>query len=235
MQLLLVAIAVATLCASIAWAIRAPRILVVQCAASAFLTSTMVLSFLEHAGPLTRWFVFVIYSLSLISALLLILGVVRMLRSIGPIAQEAVKVTAALIGAAILLGTIASWCNRYTSWTFLLPVPRITVDGSPTSGYVHLGQTSRDPIASLWVTVRRHRASETYQVWLPAQRRDKANVWRACTEPWFPIVAHGDVIPHGCMFAPFEQTDVERPRNLAFGHKSVEFSADDGVRVRAEW
>jgi hypothetical protein len=236
-SLLLIALAVAAMYQAIAWSLRTRSYLVVAVSSIVFLTMSLTLALAAYEfGALTRWLVFLIYSASLISSLTLTVGVARMLRGIGPKMQQVVDAAAILIGAWLLLCTLAimgSTAQGYTSWHFLIPAPRLTVNGKPNSGYIHWFDGGPTVGNDVIVTVRHRWRGETYSVVRPAGHKPSVH-GSGCIEPRLPAVSQGD-IRYQCLFASDDTATPEPPRNLLSGTNFVEFTDDDGKRVRAEW
>jgi hypothetical protein len=113
---------------------------------------------------------------------------------------------------------------------FMLPTAGLTVGSKPNSGYVHwaAGNFGSDVV----VTVRQRWQAETYWIALPANHR--ATVSTCKDAPRFPLFAVREL---DLSWSEGDVAASTRPpeRNLLYGPKFVEFIADDGIRVRAEW
>ncbi len=125
------------------------------------------------------------------------------------------------------------------AWFFLVPGTKLLDDGKQISGWVHRGGNEGN--SAMIVTLAHGARRETYWVDLPTEKLggvSRCDLWGSSR---FPILVFGDVVP-SCVFdAGGDQEDglphrsQPAKRDLAAGAKWVEFTADDGSRVRASW
>jgi hypothetical protein len=124
--------------------------------------------------------------------------------------------------------------SPYAVWYFVVPSARLTVDGRPAQGWLHRSSHR----GTLFLTRRDRRKAESYMIWIPHDRQGSVvscGHWTAPRLPAFPI---GDVNPP-CWTIVASEDPSPKPslaaRNLAAGINFVEFTADDGSRLRASW
>lgn len=136
----------------------------------------------------------------------------------------------------VLLGLVVahSIFSPYVAWYFVVPAARLTVNGRAASGSLHRGRSGE----TLFVTRRDKKQAESYMVSAPHDGRGivwNCGTWTAPRIPAFPI---GDVNPP-CLFGAIVEGSDSRarvpPRDLTTGNGFVEFTADDGSRIRASW
>jgi len=124
--------------------------------------------------------------------------------------------------------------SSYTTWYFRVPNVRLTVDGKEVQGWLHRGNHGQN----MFLTRRDKVKAESYLISLP--RDNQRMVW-SCgdwTAPRFPVFPIGDVNPPCWTFSIGESsapTPTPPPRNIAVGTSFVEFTADDGKRIKASW
>ena len=157
-------------------------------------------------------------------AIMLAIGIARVLAGAGPMARAIGAFAAAGI-AVSALAIVYSSVNGYTVWYLAIPTARVTVDGERNSGYVHMNAAA---CRTLYVTRRGFWSAESYRVYVPGER--PAFIERSFPIPRFPVFAEGDIQRRD----PFAH-DQPHERNPKSGPAFVEFTADDGRRVRAEW
>ena len=136
-----------------------------------------------------------------------------------------------LVGALIALEAF----SPYTAWYFVVPKAQLTVDGRREQGWLHRGNHGE----TLFLTLRNKGKTESYMIWVPHDR--KGVVWNCgnWTAPrFFPAFPIGDLNPPCWTFSTSE-APTPKPtlpaRNLAVGAGFVEFTADDGSRIKATW
>jgi hypothetical protein len=139
---------------------------------------------------------------------------------------------AILILMGILLGRMIF--SPYTAWYFIVPNAQFTVDGKAEEGWLHRGKQSE----TLFLTRRAKGKTESYIISLPQNRQGfvwNCGNWTAPRFPFFPI---GDVNPPCWTFyvgeGPAPKSTLPA-RKLAAGSRFVEFTADDGSRIRGFW
>ena len=124
--------------------------------------------------------------------------------------------------------------SPYTAWYFIVPSARLTVDGSPQQGWVHRGNHWEN----LFVTRRKAGNVESYLIMLPRNRQGSVSSCESWTAPRFPVFPIGDVNPPCWRYYAAEDPTPRfnpPPRGLASGEHFVEFTADDGSRIRGSW
>lgn len=148
--------------------------------------------------------------------------------------RRGVKIAA--ISILVLLGIVITVdiFSPYTVWYFVVPSARLTVDGRPERGWVHRGKHRE----SLFLTRGDRGKTESYMICIPKDRQGyvlSCGHWTAPRLPAFPI---GDLNPP-CWTIVASEDPTPKPslpvRNLAAGTAFVEFTADDGSRVKASW
>lgn len=142
----------------------------------------------------------------------------------------------AAISILVFLGIVITLdiFSHYTAWYFVVPSARLTVDGRPEQVWLHRGNHRE----SLVLTRRDRGKAESYMIWIPHDRQGSVlscGHWTAPRLPAFPI---GDVSPP-CWTIVASESPTPKPslptRNLAAGTNFVEFTADDGSRLKASW
>ncbi len=135
-----------------------------------------------------------------------------------------------LVGVVIILEVF----SPYTAWYFVVPKARLTVDGRREQGWLHRGNHRE----TLFLTRRSKGKAESYMIWIPHDRQGIAWSCGNWTAPRFPAFSIGDVNPPCWTFSAGE-APTPKPtlpaRNLAVGADFVEFTADDGSRIKASW
>jgi hypothetical protein len=148
--------------------------------------------------------------------------------------RSILKIAAILI--LVLFGIVVTHeiFSPYTAWYFVVPKTRLTVDGRPEQGRLHRGNHGE----TLFLTRREKGKEESYMIWIP---RDRQGIVASCghwTAPRFPVFPIGDVNPP-CWTFFFSGGPTPKPtlpgRNLAAGIDFVEFTADDGRRLKISW
>lgn len=123
-------------------------------------------------------------------------------------------------------------------WYFIVPSARLTVDGGPSEGWLHVRRDDRGKI--MFVTRRSGGKAESYMIVLEKGRQGRAWPCGDWTAPHFPLFPIGDVNPP-CTFFTVAGQEPAQPkpkpvnRELRSGPDYVEFTADDGKRIRASW
>lgn len=234
-SLIVLAVAVAFIAAQ--FSLRLRRSLVLYTAGPVFVVTTVALSApIDSLGPPTPWLMFLFLSSALASGLVLTLLLFRTLITLGTATRILLIITGAMVSAFLVLAvpaSIYSASHGYTSWYFLVPAVRLTVDGTPNCGYVHLssaGAFGKDVV----VTRRRFGRVEAYSVMMPTGQN--TSVRRSSTvASRIPVFAVGDVLPSATVTFDDGPRSAPPERHLKAGPTFVEFTADDGKRVRAEW
>ena len=142
----------------------------------------------------------------------------------------------AAISILVLLGVLVSRevFFSYTVWYFVVPSARITVDGRLEQGWLHRGNHGKN----LFLTRRKMGNVESYLILLPDNGQGNVSSCGNWTAPRFPAFPIGDVNPPCWTFHAADDPTprVNLPaRKLASGERFVEFTADDGNRIRGSW
>ena len=149
--------------------------------------------------------------------------------------RTALKITALVVGALFALVVIREAFFGYTAYFVIVPGARVYADGKPISGWLH-----RRKKGDRFIVTRSDSARhESFLFTLPNNERDGGVIscgqWAA---PRFPLVAIGDVNPP-CSGFDFGGDSKPRPktpeRNFRVGPRFLEFTADDGNRIRTSW
>jgi hypothetical protein len=140
------------------------------------------------------------------------------------------------ISTLVLTGTAVCYAifSPYYAWYFIVPNARLTVDGKPQQGLLHRGNHG----ATLFLTRRGSAKAESYMIWVPHDRQGMVSNCGRWTAPRFPAFPIGDLNPPCWIFLANEAPTPKPalpPRNLARGTDFVEFTADDGSRIKASW
>ena len=141
--------------------------------------------------------------------------------------------TAAIVAVVLvaLLGIREAFFG-YTAYFVIVPGAKVFTDGRPSAGWLHRGGKGQLLIVTRTASGRR----ESYWVNRP---EEKAGSVRACGDwvaPRLPLIAIGHANPP-CMFieGALIEDSSPSPRPPVFGSRFVEFTAEDGARVRAVW
>jgi hypothetical protein len=142
----------------------------------------------------------------------------------------------AAISILVLFGIviIREIFSPYTAWYFVVPSARLTVDGRPEQGWLHRGSHA----GNLFLTRRKGGNVESYLIMIPRDGQGSVSScgnWAAPRLPAFPI---GDVNPPCWTIHAAEDPTPKftlPSRKLISGEHFVEFTADDGSRIRGSW
>jgi hypothetical protein len=141
--------------------------------------------------------------------------------------------TSASLALVVLLALMVIREAFFSLTAYFVIVPGATVfaGGQPTPGWVHRGGNGQNLIVTRPISGRR----ESYWVIMPGEK----NGWvRGCGE-WsasrFPVLAIGDTsLP--CLDWGGGSTQSDPPqRDPVFGPRSVEFTSNDGTRLKIAW
>jgi len=154
----------------------------------------------------------------------------------GPLKLFGVVLLLAALLVTLVVVREAFW--GHGTWYFIVPNARLTVDGRPSEGWLHVRTYDRGRV--MFVTRRSDGKVESYLTTL--EKGEKGYVWPCgdWTAPDFPFFPIGDVNPP-CTFFTVAEEEPSQPkpkavnRELRVGPGFVEFTADDGKRVRASW
>jgi hypothetical protein len=148
--------------------------------------------------------------------------------------RKVLKISALVVGVLFVLVVIREAFFSYTSYFVIVPGAKVYADGKPVSGWLHRGGKGHAFILtrggsgkneSYWITLQTEKGS-----WISS-----CDDWSA---PSFPLVAIGDVNPPCFTFALTEDPTPKPKspeRKLGFGPRFIEFTADDGSRLRTSW
>jgi len=147
--------------------------------------------------------------------------------------RKTLSVTVLVFGVLLALVVIREAFFSYTSYFVIVPWAKLYVDGKSVSGWLHKGGRARSYILTRSVIDLR----ESYWITTPDVKGGRISSCGDWAAPRSPVIAIGDVNPPCLSFAIAEhqapRESVER--KATFGPKFVEFTADDGSRVRASW
>jgi hypothetical protein len=121
------------------------------------------------------------------------------------------------------------WLRLHFAWYFVVPGARVTVDSKRVNATVH---RHRDRAENYLIVTRENgRRRESYL--LAPRFAGDCGTWVA---PKSPIFGLGDVNPP-CVFVGdvWGKQDAPVRRDLRYGSKSFEFTANDGKRVSISW
>jgi hypothetical protein len=236
----MILIPVAAAVSVVAWAFRTRKVVAVYVGGAVLATTGLALGAVtDEFGTLTWFLVYVLLSLSLVSGLVLLCGMGRLLMCVGATLREVLVVLGCVATGFVALGTLASFYstqNGYMQWYFMQPTARLTVAGTGNGGYIHRLENSGG--THVIVTRRMPWRGDTYWIALPKNHRPTMKRCGDWTAPRFPVISIGDVNPP-CLGFSFGDEPRARPeppeRNLMTGDRYIEFTADDGKRLRVEW
>ena len=131
----------------------------------------------------------------------------------------------ALLAVAVFVARAVIVTRSTVSWFFAVNSARITVDGKQGSGWVHKGHNGRAVI----LTRTEGKAQHSY--WIE-HGVGSCEGWTAAHFPILPLRES-----NGYDWTPVCFDDNPNPpeRNFVSGTNFVEFTADNGQRVRASW
>jgi len=151
--------------------------------------------------------------------------------------QRILKFIGVVAGAWFVLYTLTlayALSSNYFSVFFIAPSAKVYNGGKRVSGWIHecskcrayiLTRNDRDKRESYWISLGEKK---------PGSVRS-CDDWAASR---FPVIMIGDVNPPCFSFVIVDEHNPppKTPsRDSVFGNRSVEFNADDGSRIRAEW
>jgi hypothetical protein len=152
------------------------------------------------------------------------------------------KIVAWLVGASVLLtAVLLAWATARGNftWFVLARDARLSIGGKAAQGRVFQGHGKMYNRSWQTVIVTRNAngGRQSYWIELPSNWSrgsvSGCRSWNPPRLPWFPV----SIFTSPCCFVvPENEPRPEPPkRDLKTGPTSVEFNADDGRRVRAEW
>lgn len=125
----------------------------------------------------------------------------------------------------------------YTIYLVRVPAAKLFADGKPEKGWLHRGARGKTLILTRTVSGKR----ESYWIEYPGEKGGWVSSCGEWTAGKFPIIAIGDVNPPCFSIRADPGTEVVPQRRLRskraplFGTQFVEFTADDGDRLRVIW
>ena len=148
--------------------------------------------------------------------------------------RKALKIAVLVIGVLFALVIVREAFWGYTEYFVMVPGAKLYSGGKPVSGWLHRGGHGHEFIVTRRGSTRR----ESYWITL----RDEKDGWVRGCDGWpatrFPLLAVGDVNPP-CFTFVLAEDPSSRPkspeRKLGFGPGFMEFTADDGSRIRTSW
>jgi hypothetical protein len=124
--------------------------------------------------------------------------------------------------------------SGYTVWYFIVPSAQVMVDGRLERGWLHRGNHGEN----LFLSRSKGKNVESYLIMLPRDRKGSVSSCGNWTAPKFPAFPVGDLNPPCWTFYAAEDPTprVNLPaRELVSGEHFVEFTADDGSRIKGLW
>ncbi len=124
----------------------------------------------------------------------------------------------------------------YTAYYVIVPSASLYINGKPISGWLHRNKKLQAYIVTL--------NGDKHESYLVSASNEYGGSVHSCgdwTASRFPIVAIGDVNPPCLSFFYVEESTNSTPRTepaerkLTFGPQFLEFTTDDGSRLRTSW
>ncbi len=146
--------------------------------------------------------------------------------------RKALTIAAAVVGLLLALVVVREAFFGYTVYFIIVPGAKLFTDGKPVAGWLHKGGKGQLLILTRNVAESR----ESYWISRPGDRGGSILSCGHWTAPRFPLVAIGDVNPP-CLSFFFAESSKPNPpkRSAIFGKTSVEFTGDDGGRIKVAW
>jgi hypothetical protein len=148
--------------------------------------------------------------------------------------RKALKIAGLLLGIPLAVVVVREAFFSNTAYFVIVPGAKLYTDGIPASGWLHKSVRGR----VLILTRNAGGKSESYWITMP----DEKDGWISSCGDWaapaLPLIAIGDVNPPCLAFELAEgPSRSPRPplRAPTFGPQFVEFTADDGTRVKTSW
>lgn len=142
--------------------------------------------------------------------------------------RTAVVVAGIVIGFLVVLAMI----DPHMTWFLEVPSARLTVDGRPAKGWLHKGNHNQ----TLFLTRATSGGQKSYMIWAPGDGRGSVRGCGSWTSPHFPIFAIGDVNPPCSPWLVSGETGTAFfAQSVVIGKDLVEFTAEDGSRVKVSW
>src|SRR5436190_219864 len=148
--------------------------------------------------------------------------------------RKALKRAVLIFGVLVALMIVREAFWGYTQYFVMVPGAQLYSGGKQVSGWLHRGAHGREFI----LTRRGSTKRESYWITLQDEKVGGVRICDDWSAPRFPVVAIGDVNPPCFNFVTTEDPN-PRPkspeRKLGFGPRFIEFTADDGTRIRTSW
>jgi hypothetical protein len=147
---------------------------------------------------------------------------------------RSIKNVAIVLGVIVLLFAVLILA---TANLYIIPFARITEDGKPVGGYVHRN-SYRGPLKRLVVTRSEMGRRRSYLVGIDdAHGGPFAGYCDDWTAPPWPAILLRHVNPPCVHFyaAGVPPPPYEPTRNIRTENNAVEFTANDGKRIRVSW
>jgi hypothetical protein len=148
--------------------------------------------------------------------------------------RKALKIAGLLLGIPLAVVVVREAFFSNTAYFVIVPGAKLYTDGIPASGWLHKSVRGR----VLILTRNAGGKSESYWITMP----DEKDGWTSSCGDWaasaLPLIAIGDVNPpcFSLLLAERPNPSPETPeRKPIFGQRFVEFTADDGTRIKSSW
>jgi hypothetical protein len=145
--------------------------------------------------------------------------------------QKALKITGLVVGVLLALVVFREAFFGYTAYFVIVPGAKLYADGKAISGSLHKGDKGRAFI----LTRSGDGKPESYWIAMPSERNGWISSCGGWAAPRFPLVAIGDVNPPCFSFVNPNLAPKSLERKPTFGPRFVEFTADDGRRIKTSW
>jgi hypothetical protein len=145
--------------------------------------------------------------------------------------RKPLKIVGLTMGVLLVLMIARAYFGN-TSYFFIVPGARLYADGEPVSGWLHRGAKRR----SFILTRSDGSRTESFYIAMPNEK----GAWILSCGDWaaprFPLVALGDYSACLSEFGDRPDSTPKKPeRTPIFGSRSVEFTADNGSRLKISW
>jgi len=148
--------------------------------------------------------------------------------------RKALKITGLVVGVLLALVVVREAFFGYTAYFVIVPGVKLYADGKAISGWLHKGGKGRAFILTLSGSGK----PESYWITVPGERNGWISSCGDWAAPRFPLVAIGHVNPPCFSFVNAEDPNpAPKPleRKPTLGTRFVEFTADDGRRIKTSW
>jgi hypothetical protein len=148
--------------------------------------------------------------------------------------RKSLKIAVLVVGVLFALAAIREAFVGYNAYFVIVPGAKLYTDDKPVSGWLHQHRTGRAFILTLSGPNRR----ESYLIDLADKKGARTSNCGDWTAPRFPLIPLGDWNPcqtHITFASPNDPTPKSLERRLDFGSRFIEFTADDGRRIKTSW